>query len=347
MRVCLPLMITVLLMAIVESEQIGQVSETKQLGWSNALGVAKAVSRFKSKLAPDIQPVSVYDKKLSNNDRRRAATVLPYAILARHITRVETLPTALGLPTGLCSIYQLKGSYKSEKYKTVFAKYESRREVVFVFKGTTEMREWRKINIMFIPTSCPFTETKASTTCGKIHGGFVTAFIDMKKALDRMLEKVPENKNIVTAGHSLGGAMAVLAAAYMVTKGRAVKGVYTFGAPRVGDDEFAQYFKKIAPKTRVIRVVHNNGKHDDLVTEQLQSRYQHVKAETVRLRCQDGKNVDCSLRDMHHFFYYITSLVRVASRVCGAIPKNSDERTNIKPSFFQPPFVDQKAEVTE
>lgn len=45
---------------------------------------------------------------------------------------------------------------------------------------------------------------------------------------------------VVTTGHSLGGAIATLAAADMRSSGYAVK-LYTFGAPRVSSSELANY----------------------------------------------------------------------------------------------------------
>ncbi|MCB0369932.1 MAG: hypothetical protein KDD45_10980, partial [Bdellovibrionales bacterium] len=54
-------------------------------------------------------------------------------------------------------------------------------------------------------------------------------------------------------GHSLGGALAVMAAAHLHTKYSLVEMLYTMGQPRVGNDKFAQFMTSLIPDTyRVI-----------------------------------------------------------------------------------------------
>ena len=63
-------------------------------------------------------------------------------------------------------------------------------------------------------------------------------------------------------GHILGGALAVLLAATLLESGLPVHGLYTFGAPRVGDKKFARALNTslqgVAANWRVVNV-------DDLV----------------------------------------------------------------------------------
>lgn len=70
-------------------------------------------------------------------------------------------------------------------------------------------------------------------------------------------------RSIFFTGHSLGGALATLAAAEMKLRDseRPVAGLYTFGQPRVGNEEFVDAFNR-AMGPRAYRVVNNN----DLVT---------------------------------------------------------------------------------
>ena len=55
-------------------------------------------------------------------------------------------------------------------------------------------------------------------------------------------------------GHSLGGALAVIAAAELQSRYNSVYSLYTFGQPRVGNDKFGQFMTGYIPLT--FRIVH-------------------------------------------------------------------------------------------
>ena len=55
-------------------------------------------------------------------------------------------------------------------------------------------------------------------------------------------------------GHSLGGALAVMAAAHLHNKYKMVEYLYTQGQPRVGNDKFAQFMTQLIPN--IYRIVH-------------------------------------------------------------------------------------------
>jgi len=80
---------------------------------------------------------------------------------------------------------------------------------------------------------------------GKVHQGFLKAFnniwnepIDLGDFLEQLLKEYPKSKVWFT-GHSLGGALAGLA----FTKFPSSFGLYTFGAPRIGNQEFVSLSK--------------------------------------------------------------------------------------------------------
>ncbi len=114
----------------------------------------------------------------------------------------------------------------------------------------------------------------ASVQGGQVHRGFKKALDEVwdppnrdgDNSLKRYLENIREDgrEKVWFTGHSLGGALAVLAAA----RYEEAAGVYTFGAPRVGDREFVKKFD--APAYRFV-----NG--EDVVTGfPLRGRYRHV-----------------------------------------------------------------------
>lgn len=78
---------------------------------------------------------------------------------------------------------------------------------------------------------------------GNIHAGFKQAFDQV--ALDiqnRINEDEFQNRPLLIAGHSLGGALATIAAKKLSHKG-GIAACYTFGSPRVGDDEWITHIK--------------------------------------------------------------------------------------------------------
>jgi hypothetical protein len=95
---------------------------------------------------------------------------------------------------------------------------------------------------------------------GKVHGGFLKAFdgAPWKAVTDAMAALAQPGQTLWFAGHSLGGALAVLAALRWTLEGRkpAVAGVYTIGQPRVGDKAFTAALEG-ALGARLFRYVNN------------------------------------------------------------------------------------------
>ncbi|NTV28996.1 MAG: lipase family protein [Candidatus Omnitrophica bacterium] len=124
--------------------------------------------------------------------------------------------------------------------------------VVVAFRGTSSTQDWlTDARIKLVPVNNK-----------KVHFGF-------NQALDRVWPELsdavsssrgPEQTLWVT-GHSLGGALAMLATDRFTDQGLWVDGLYTFGQPRVGDQHFAQEFD-VKMQWRAFRFVND----EDLVT---------------------------------------------------------------------------------
>ncbi len=112
-----------------------------------------------------------------------------------------------------------------------------------IFRGTSDLRHW-VFNVNTLLTQWP--------EGGKVHGGFARAYEKIAEPLNAAME-ADAPKKLYFAGHSLGGALALLAS----TKHRA-DAVYTFGCPRPGNPSFAERVAQVP----VFRVVHNQ----DIVT---------------------------------------------------------------------------------
>ncbi|MDL5045340.1 lipase family protein [Oscillatoria amoena NRMC-F 0135] len=111
--------------------------------------------------------------------------------------------------------------------------------LIVVFRGTEmgEMKDWNT-NRKFGLSGGPL---------GKIHRGFLLALSsiwgDISQYIDDTLKKHP-GLLVWMTGHSLGGALATIATAYMLEENKPVTGVYTFGQPRVGDADFSNVYNQ-------------------------------------------------------------------------------------------------------
>ena len=128
--------------------------------------------------------------------------------------------------------------------------------LVLAFRGTE-----KKVSDWLTDARCvPTVEGKA-----KVHTGFLEAFAKNKDAAGRTVKKVVEEildrqdakdqdgnrLPLFITGHSLGGALALLATKLVVPN---VDGAcYTFGAPRIGNYEYFRFIK-----TPVYRIVNSS-----------------------------------------------------------------------------------------
>lgn len=122
---------------------------------------------------------------------------------------------------------------------------EAKNTIFLVFRGTmdTSAMNWVAQNFNFPKTEYPSNECHQC----KVHRGFYQAYknlgvSEMMKDLKDLKSKYPEAK-LVVSGHSLGGAMAYFGFLDACDKVGKVDLLITYGAPRVGDSEFANYFK--------------------------------------------------------------------------------------------------------
>ncbi|KAG8409941.1 hypothetical protein J3458_019014 [Metarhizium acridum] len=115
-----------------------------------------------------------------------------------------------------------------------------RREIVVSIRGSNNIRNYIT-NLIFSWSDCDFT-----TKC-QVHAGFAQAWDEIKVAVNKAITLATRGKRqyaVVFTGHSLGGAVATLGAAYLRRSGLHVR-LYTYGSPRVGNDRFASWFSNI------------------------------------------------------------------------------------------------------
>jgi len=106
----------------------------------------------------------------------------------------------------------------------------------------------------------------------KIHRGFYTALLSVWEKLNQALKELQPNTlfPLWITGHSLGGALAVLATVQFIAEKRRVSGLMTFGQPRVGDKDFTDEFN--LHMINAVRFVNN----EDIVARIPKFKYDHV-----------------------------------------------------------------------
>lgn len=114
---------------------------------------------------------------------------------------------------------------------------------VLAFRGT-EADRFRDIraDAKATQTACP--------TGGRVHSGFKEQYDDVASKVEAALAgEVIKGKPLFVTGHSLGGAVATIAARRLRTEHR-VAACYTYGSPRVGTEEWVAQIK--TPIYRII-----------------------------------------------------------------------------------------------
>jgi len=128
---------------------------------------------------------------------------------------------------------------------------QSKKNILVVFRGTEDLFDILK-DFNFWQTPYPFVEN-----AGKTHKGFTQIYsTSVRQQLYKALQHISSSKKLFIAGHSLGGAMATLAALDLAVNTPFKKPiVYTFGSPRVGDPTFTQVFnQKVKDSIRITNV---------------------------------------------------------------------------------------------
>ena len=105
--------------------------------------------------------------------------------------------------------------------------------ILAAFRGTESIPDWLT-NLQAMRDPGPWANTK-------VHEGFQDAFMAAALKIGEVIGRRRQpNQHVWVTGHSLGGALAVLLVATLLESSIPVEGLYTFAAPRVGDDSFAK-----------------------------------------------------------------------------------------------------------
>ncbi|QYR20870.1 lipase family protein [Paenibacillus sp. sptzw28] len=146
----------------------------------------------------------------------------------------------------LPATYRVVGSFTAAAHGSPMEPFgfliESDRAAVLAFRGTSSATDW-VTDMMAQQTA--FKPVKGAL---QTHRGFTDVYMSARGRVFSLLEQLPSNKPLYITGHSLGGALATLAAYDIAVNRPSVRIlVYTFGSPRVGDPKFVRSYNSTVP----------------------------------------------------------------------------------------------------
>ncbi len=125
------------------------------------------------------------------------------------------------------------------------------KDAYLVFRGTATPREWMfDANIRTVPYRLE--------GWGKVSNGFLNIYNRCRDSFIKKLGKLGPDFQLYITGHSLGGAMSLLALPDVVASTPFKTPIlYNYGCPRVGDNDFVQAYNNL-PGKKSFRVVNTS-----------------------------------------------------------------------------------------
>ena len=137
--------------------------------------------------------------------------------------------------------FTLSATFDESGTQAFLAKREPDKVAVLAFRGT-EADSWKDIH-----TDLQFRFYKGEHGL-KVHRGFRDAYAKVGEQIRSTVDRETDQHSLYVTGHSLGGALAIIAAKELERDSLAA--CYTFGNPRVGNDELGEEIR-----TPVYRIV--------------------------------------------------------------------------------------------
>lgn len=107
-----------------------------------------------------------------------------------------------------------------------------------------------------------FFKTDAFGGRGRVHRGFQQSLDSVWPQVQAAVDALGADKKLFFCGHSLGAALAQLAAHRFALSTYSVAGIYVFGSPRVGTQTFKEAYNELLENKTFLHI-----NHQDLVTQ--------------------------------------------------------------------------------
>ena len=150
------------------------------------------------------------------------------------------------LPGVAATLIESDDAGQTDTQAAILEQAETQR-LYLIFRGTEKGIDWIN-NFRFRQQIYPYGDE--SSTEVRFHRGFMEAYFAVRDRLLPIIQNYPDY-SITATGHSLGGALATIAALdvqYNITQqtGQAIN-VYTYGSPRVGNAALVESFQRRVP----------------------------------------------------------------------------------------------------
>lgn len=123
--------------------------------------------------------------------------------------------------------------------------------MVLSFRGTKGFTD--------MATDLMIKRDRVPWTAGGVHRGFSKAIDAVWEDVEKAVREGLGNRKLFVTGHSLGAALAQLAAIRLQGSGKAVTAVYPFGSPFIGDDDFAEAYDSVLAQRTFPHINHKDA----------------------------------------------------------------------------------------
>lgn len=255
-----------------------------------AQGVATLGGAEAAQAAQELVGSSEWKATLSSGVAKGGSEGVDWSTLAR---RVGTVGTDDNAQYELCCFL----THRDTSSEAAIWRDVARREVVIAFRGTSDILDvLTDVNFVQTPLEQGFNGQKSDDD-RKVHSGFFAAASAVSRRVKELLVSAtagtPGDWTLLITGHSLGGALAQLMATELVGSVDVTRGfkekddgslfgmakraftatkqsfpgmelpkwesvsLYTYGAPRVGNSQFAAYFETLFAGREAYRIVND------------------------------------------------------------------------------------------